>query len=105
MRRLEDYVGFDSVLAIGKVDELAYLQITWIHSGISGLDGVNRCLIPISNGPECIARFNRYLISICRDSASRHEWNYEEPTYSENKTDEWKNAHPGANSTEKSKMT
>lgn len=79
MKSLEDCVGFDSVLATRKVDDLAYLQIIPTHSWISGLDGGNRCLISISNDPECVARFDRDLIGICCDRATRDD---QEPTYS-----------------------
>ena len=83
-------------MVTGDVDELTYLEITWIHPRIDSLDCGGSCPISISNDPKGIARFNGDVVYTCRDRAARDDCNYEEPTCCQSNSDTWETAHPGA---------
>lgn len=87
---MDDRVGHsqvlrDSGLAAGEIDDLAYLEIIWVHPWVSSLDGGWSCPISISDDPEGITRFNCDLISTCHARVFRNDWDYEEPTRCQSK--------------------
>ena len=84
-------------MATGEVDDLSYLEITWVYPGVNSFDCGWGGSISVSKGPESITHFNCDIVSTCRDRATKDECDYEKPTCCQSKGDTCEMAHPSAN--------